>query len=426
MSHYRRSVAGLSLAVGFALLTVQGAGSVRAVAAPRDAVQVAQNDPDQSDDPSSAAALLVRVDRLENKIRSMTGQIEQLQFQNKHLDDALRKMQQDVDFRFQDLSRAPGGKPPLQKRGDLGDAAPETLADAAPDATSASPVEVDPATPSPARPQKRGDAFDPATEPNAVGAPKPLGTTAPSAPLPLRSSIAGAGAVTPPPVRTVAPAGVDALHAPLDLTHGALAAAAATTAVPDARTAAPDYAVVPVDPASRSVTASREPASDTGTLPIPQPAAPAPNGSAISMPAPGGSAAPGVASLTPGGTRNEYETDFGLYKNGQFDAAAAGLQDFVQKYPRDRLVPDATYFLGESYARLGRHREAAEQFLKLSTDYTKSSRAPDALLRLGVALNALGAKEQACATYQEVDRKYPTASPDVRAGVERELKRSRC
>ncbi len=98
----------------------------------------------------------------------------------------------------------------------------------------------------------------------------------------------------------------------------------------------------------------------------------------------------------------------------------------MQKYPRDRLVPEATYFLGESYARLGRQREAAEQFLKLSTDYTKSSRAPDALLRLGVALNALGAKEQACATYQEVDRKYPAASPDVRAGVERELKRSRC
>ena len=89
-------------------------------------------------------------------------------------------------------------------------------------------------------------------------------------------------------------------------------------------------------------------------------------------------------------------------------------------------MPDATYFLGESFARLGRHREAAEQFLKLSTDYTKSNRAPDALLRLGIALNALGASAQACATYQEVDRKYPTAGADVRAGVDRELKRAHC
>jgi tol-pal system protein YbgF len=133
-----------------------------------------------------------------------------------------------------------------------------------------------------------------------------------------------------------------------------------------------------------------------------------------------------IASLAPGSTRSEYEADFGLYKSGQFDAAATAFTAFLVKYPRDRLVPDATYFLGESYARLGRHREAAEQFLRMTTDYTRSTRAPDALLRLGIALNALGAKEQACATYQEVDRKFPTASPDVRTGVERELKRARC
>ncbi len=134
----------------------------------------------------------------------------------------------------------------------------------------------------------------------------------------------------------------------------------------------------------------------------------------------------GVASLAPGSTRGEYEADYALYKNAQYDAAITGFNDFSTKYPRDRLVPDATYFLGESYARLGRHREAAEQFLKLSTDYTKSNRAPDALLRLGMALNALGAGAQACATYQEVDRKYPTAGPDVRAAVDRELKRAHC
>ena len=51
---------------------------------------------------------------------------------------------------------------------------------------------------------------------------------------------------------------------------------------------------------------------------------------------------------------------------------------------------------------------------------------PDALLRLGMSLNAMGVKEQACATYEEVTRRYPTASPDLRASVDRELKRARC
>jgi tol-pal system protein YbgF len=340
----------------------------------RAPIVLAQDDPDAQPDASSTAALLVRVDRLENKLRSLTGQIEQLQFQNKRLEDALRKMQQDVDFRFQDLNRAPiapGGKPPLQRRGDLGDSGTDALADATPAA---------PAAPAPsAASPKRGDAFDPASDPNAPGAPKPLGSAASATPA-LRPSMPST--VAPLPGRPAAGlAAAPEPHAPLDLTHGLNAAppAAVASATPE-----------PIEAA-----------------PVPPPAG-------------------GLASLAPGSTRAEYETDYALYKGARYDAAITGFNDFLGKYPNDRLVPDATYFLGESYARLGRHREAAEQFLKLSTDYGKSSRAPDALLRLGIALNALGANAQACATYQEVDRKYPTAGPDVRAGVERELKRARC
>ena len=89
-------------------------------------------------------------------------------------------------------------------------------------------------------------------------------------------------------------------------------------------------------------------------------------------------------------------------------------------------MADATYWLGESYLQRNRPREAAEQFLKVSTEFSRSGKAPDALLRLGVSLTALGAKDQACATLAEVERKYPSASPNVRQGVEREMKRARC
>lgn len=328
---------------------------------------VAQADQDvPADDTQSASALLIRITRLEDQLRSMTGQIEQLQFQNRKLEDALRKMQQDVDFRFQDLSR--GARPVPQKRSDAaepGDAGGLRAAlPAVADAESATPA----TAPKPGR--RTGDAFDPAADPNAPGAPKPLGTTPASEPLPPRIATLSGG----PP------------HAPLDL-------------MPNAVGAPPPPQLTPPEP-------------PVGT-----------DAAAASRPTPSPNS---VASLTPGGTRGEFESDFALFKGGQYDSAATGFEGFVSKYPKDRLTADATYFLGESYARLGRQREAAEQFLKVSTDYTRSSHAPDALLKLGIALNALGAKEQACATYQEVDRKFPTASPDVRAGVERELKRSKC
>jgi tol-pal system protein YbgF len=89
-------------------------------------------------------------------------------------------------------------------------------------------------------------------------------------------------------------------------------------------------------------------------------------------------------------------------------------------------VADATFWLGESYLQRNRPREAAEQFLKVSTDHTRAAKAPDALLKLGVSLSALGAKDQACATFAELERKYPTAAASVKQGVEREQKRARC
>ena len=344
--------------------------------------RLAQNDPDApADDGQSEAGLVVRITRLEGQLRQLTGQIEQLQFQNKRLEDQLRKMQQDVDFRFQDLGRAAPGRPAAQKRGDAGKPDQPVVAAADPVTAELDPALSESAPPeaastsasgtvAPRQVRKSGDAFDPDADPSAPGAPKPLGTTAASEPLPPRA------AAVPRPAALAAPAAAGTPHAPMELM--------------------PSAALRPAD----------TPGSD-----------PAPRTASI---------APEEATPVPGNARSEYDAGTTLFKTGQFDAAANGFQGFLQKYPKDRLAPDATYLLGESYARLGRQREAAEQFLKVSTDFTRSNRAPDALLRLGVALNALGAKEQACATYQEVDRKYPAASADVRAGVERELKRARC
>lgn len=96
-----------------------------------------------------AADLLVRTTRLENQLRQMAGQIEQLQFENKRLSDQLSRFQQDVDFR---LNEKGGGRP---SAGPAPQAAP-------------------PAGGAPQR-QRRGDAFDPTVQQGAAGAPRPLG-----------------------------------------------------------------------------------------------------------------------------------------------------------------------------------------------------------------------------------------------------------
>ena len=122
------------------------------------------------EDPSAS----LRVDRLESQVRTLNGQVEQLQYQVKRMEDMLRKFQTDIDARFQEYG---GGRPP-QRRSELPDLSP------APQAAQIQPPAL---TPAPlAGDGRRRDAFDPSTQAAAPGAPKELGSPN-SASKPLRA-----------------------------------------------------------------------------------------------------------------------------------------------------------------------------------------------------------------------------------------------
>ncbi len=117
---------------------------------------------------------------------------------------------------------------------------------------------------------------------------------------------------------------------------------------------------------------------------------------------------------------------YGYVLHKDYALAEQALRDFLRKYPDEKLVPDAQYWLGESLFQRQRYRDAAESFLAVSTKYERSGKAPDALLRLGQSLAALNQKEAACATLAEVGRKFPRASASVKRGVAQEQKRAHC
>ena len=61
----------------------------------------------------------MRLDRIENALRQLTGTIEQLQYRNQQLEMQLKRVQDDTEYRFQQLgvrshapSSAPGAVPP--------------------------------------------------------------------------------------------------------------------------------------------------------------------------------------------------------------------------------------------------------------------------------------------------------------------------
>jgi tol-pal system protein YbgF len=134
-----------------------------------------------------------------------------------------------------------------------------------------------------------------------------------------------------------------------------------------------------------------------------------------------------VATLPPSDSpKDNYDLAYGYILHKDYALAEDGFRSFLKKFPSDRLVPDAEYWLGESLFQRQRYRDAAESFLNVSTKFETAAKAPDSLLRLGQSLAALGEKDVACATFGEVLRKYPKAALSVRQGVDREQKRAGC
>lgn len=343
-------------------------------------------DPYQQGGANDPAALMLRIERLENQIRSLTGQLEESQFQNRRLEEQVRRLQEaGVNPGDPAPSRT---APPPQRRSEFFDGPPPATPRVRGDGVDALPT-------TGRGGRGRGDAFDPAQDPTAPGAPRVLGA-------PGRQ--AGLSGPLGDPVIEDSPYESDP-SAPLDLLNPRR---------PQARPAAsaqplPQPLPQPVPQAAASAPEpQRAPARQQAAMPVD----PAPTGPASTLPPPG--------------PREQLDAANLALRSGELERAETGYKEFLQRYPTSRLASEATFNLGDVYARRGRHREAAEQFLKVTTDFSKSAQAPQSLHRLGQSLERLGAKEQACAAWAEVPRKYPSAPQTIRAAAERDIKRASC
>jgi tol-pal system protein YbgF len=307
------------------------------------------------------ADLLTRINRLEARLRELTGNVEQLQYRNQQLEQQVTRLQEELQARPDDNKGAQRTPPPVVPRAaaQYPPPAPYTPSSSVPPAVA---VQAPPIEPPASVGGRRGDAFDPALNPNAPGAPRALGaSTAANEPPPPISDVAG---------------GPRQAGAPLDL--------------------------------------STPGGTPPGELPPPPPTNPSATGAMQATLPPTNS------------PRDLYDLAYGYVQRKDYPLAADTFRSFLRQYPSDRLAPEAQYWLGESLFQRQQYRDAAESFLAVSTKYDTTARAPEALLRLGQSLAALGEKEAACASLGEVLRKYPRASAPVRQAVDREQKRDHC
>ena len=169
-----------------------------------------------------------------------------------------------------------------------------------------------------------------------------------------------------------------------------------------------------------------EPAPAGGSVPpsgaSPPPATPAaPPASASAAPAtPAGPqfgpapAASGSSSAPP--SREDqaremraYDEASNLFRRNDFGAAVEAFRAFLKDHPSSALAPNATYWIGISYANMKDYGRALAAQEELLAKHPQSAKAPDALLAIAAIQAEQGDAPSARNTLEDIIARYPSS-----------------
>ncbi|MCW5646623.1 MAG: tetratricopeptide repeat protein [Sphingopyxis sp.] len=175
-------------------------------------------------------------------------------------------------------------------------------------------------------------------------------------------------------------------------------------------TPASSIATSPVRPPATTPTAAATPAAKPPTTTEAKPAAAATTSAArlalvkkVEIPSTGNE------------TKDAYDYGFRLWEAKLYPEAQAQLKQVVTKWPNSSHASFAQNLLGRAYLDEGKPSLAAVAFYNNYKDRPSGPRAPHSLMYMGVALDKLGRKADACKAFREFEEVYGDKAPqDVR------------
>ena len=133
------------------------------------------------------------------------------------------------------------------------------------------------------------------------------------------------------------------------------------------------------------------------------------------------------ARLAPQGADGVYRQALDQLQAGSWGEAEQSFDTFVKSYPDDPRASTASYWVGETYLFRKDYTTAASVFARNYRTYGENApRAPDNLLKLGMALAAMGDRDKACQTFGELGKRHPNASAPIRQALSREQTAAGC
>lgn len=124
--------------------------------------------------------------------------------------------------------------------------------------------------------------------------------------------------------------------------------------------------------------------------------------------------------------RQQYDAAMELLTRAQYSEAQSAFRGFVAANPKDELAGPAQYWVGDIAFTQKDYQSAAKSFADVLKRYSKTAKAPDAMLKLGLSLMELGQKKESCTTLGAIKAKYPNASKTVLDRAARRAAEAKC
>jgi tol-pal system protein YbgF len=102
-----------------------------------------------------------------------------------------------------------------------------------------------------------------------------------------------------------------------------------------------------------------------------------------------------------------YEAALALVQGKHYEKGVEGLSAFLARWPDHPYAENAIYWRGEAYFAQGDYLRAGEQFEAVLTRFGSGKKGPDALLKLGMCQERLGAPARAREYWDRLKTEFP-------------------
>lgn len=133
-----------------------------------------------------------------------------------------------------------------------------------------------------------------------------------------------------------------------------------------------------------------------------------------------------VKTVAKGTDKEQYDAAYTLLRQGDHVGAEKAFLAFIENNPKSDLAGNANYWLGETYYARGQYELAAPVFAEGFTTYKNNSKAPDNLLKLGMTMDRLGKKQEACTAFASLPDEFPKADKSLKDRAKNEAKKLAC